>query len=120
MTQNGEKIKLENLIQDVKYVKNTAHEGVFMRNFFSREDNDRINNSEVCIMPGFQIAPHIHEDSTEFFYVVSGMGEFLDSSEWKPIKKGDAFKAPQGMTHGIKNAGSELLVILATFSPPIR
>jgi quercetin dioxygenase-like cupin family protein len=48
------------------------------------------------------------------------MGEFLDASEWKQIKKGDAFKAPQGMTHGIKNTGNELLVILATFSPPIR
>jgi mannose-6-phosphate isomerase-like protein (cupin superfamily) len=111
---------LKNLIQDAKYVKNTAHEGVFMRNFFSGKDNDRINNSEVCIMPGFQIAPHIHEASTEFFYVVSGVGDFLDSSEWKPVKKGDAFKAPQGMTHGLRNTGDELLVVLATFSPPIR
>ena len=111
---------MDNLIQDAKYVKNTAHEGVFMRNVFCGEDNDRLNNSEVCIMPGFQITPHIHEASTEFFYVVSGVGEFLDSSEWRPIKKGDAFKAPQGMTHGIKNTGNELLAILATFSPPIR
>ena len=111
---------MANLIQDAKYVKNTTYEGVFMRNFFSREDNDRINNSEVCVMPGLQITPHTHEASTEFFYVVSGVGEFLDSSEWKPVKKGDAFKAPQGMTHGVRNTGSELLVILATFSPPIR
>ena len=111
---------MENLIQDAKYVRNSSHEGVFMRNFFSKEDNDLINNSEICIMPGFQIAPHTHEMSTEFFYVVSGVGDFLDSSEWKPIKNGDAFKAPQGITHGIKNTGSELLVILATFTPPIR
>jgi quercetin dioxygenase-like cupin family protein len=111
---------LGNLIQDSKYIKNTTYEGVFMRSFFSKDDNDRLNNSEVCVMPGFQIAPHTHEASTEFFYVVSGVGEFLDSAEWKPIKKGDAFKAPQGMTHGIKNTGNDLLVIFAVFSPPIR
>jgi hypothetical protein len=26
----------------------------------------------------------------------------LDNTEWLPIKKGDAFQAPMGMTHAIK------------------
>ena len=109
-----------NFKTDVELTKHAKHEGVFIRNFFSKDDNDRLNNLEVLIEPGFQIPPHTHEDSTEFFYVVSGHGEFLDDTEWKAIKKGDAFKAPQGMTHGLKNTGSETLLLFSTFSPAIR
>ncbi|MDR1614435.1 MAG: cupin domain-containing protein, partial [Campylobacteraceae bacterium] len=62
----------------------------------------------------------IHENSSEFFYVVSGSGEFLDDTEWKSIKAGDAFKAPQGMMHAIKNTGVKTLVLFSTFSPATR
>ncbi|MCL1879044.1 MAG: cupin domain-containing protein [Actinomycetia bacterium] len=91
-----------------------------MKHFFCKEDNDRLNNVEIHIVPGYQIAPHSHDDSSEFFYVVSGCGEFLDDGEWRPITKGDAFKAPQGVTHAIKNTGTEALVLFSTFSPAIR
>lgn len=109
-----------NFKSDAVFTKHPTQEGVFLKHFFCKEDNDRLNNLEVFIMPGFQIAPHIHGDSSEFFYVVSGQGEFLDDKEWKAIKKGDAFKAPQGMTHSIKNSGSEALILFSTFSPATR
>jgi mannose-6-phosphate isomerase-like protein (cupin superfamily) len=109
-----------NIKVDVELTKHPKYEGVFMKHFFGKDDNDRLNNLEINIDPGFQITPHAHENSSEFFYVVSGHGEFLDDTEWKTIKKGDAFKAPQGMTHSIKNAGSETLVLFSTFSPAIR
>ena len=109
-----------NLKTDATFVKHPTQEGVFMKHFFCSEDNDRLNNLEVNIVPGFQIAPHTHDNSTEFFYVVSGQGEFLDDTEWKAINKGTAFKAPQGMTHAIKNTGNETLVIFSTFSPGTR
>jgi mannose-6-phosphate isomerase-like protein (cupin superfamily) len=51
---------------------------------------------------------------------VSGEGEFLDDTVWTHITKGDAFKAPMGMTHAIKNTGNETLVLFSTFSPPVR
>lgn len=110
----------DNLKMDANFVKHPTQEGVFMKHFFCKEDNDRLNNLEVNIVPGFQIAPHIHADSTEFFYVVSGQGEFLDDNEWQCIKKGDAFKAPQGMTHSLKNTGNEMLILFSTFSPATR
>lgn len=111
---------INNVKSDALFTKHPTQERVFMKRFFGREDNERLNNLEVNIVPGFQIAPHIHEDSSEFFYVVSGQGEFLDDTQWKPIKKGSAFKAPQGMTHAIKNTGNETLVLLSTFSPATR
>jgi mannose-6-phosphate isomerase-like protein (cupin superfamily) len=109
-----------NIFEGAKYVKHPSFEGVFMKHFFSSEDNDRLNNVEVAIMPNFEISPHTHETSTEFFYVVQGEGEFLDKTEWRKIEKGDAFKAPTGMTHGIRNTGKKLLVLFSTFSPSIR
>jgi len=109
-----------NFKTDVELTEHPKYEGVFMKHFFCNEDNDRLNNFELIINTGSQITPHIHENSTEFFYVVSGQGEFLDDTEWIAFKKGDAFKAPTGITHSIKNTGSESLVLLATFSPAIR
>ena len=110
-----------NIKQGAEFVKHPTQEGVFMKHFFAKDDTDgRLNNLEVNIIPGFQIAPHTHEDAGEFFYVVSGSGEFLDDIKWKAISKGDAFKAPMGMNHSIKNTGNETLVIFSTFSPPIR
>ena len=109
-----------NLKMDAVFTKNESYEGVYMKHFFNKEDNDRLNNFELLIVPGFEITPHIHEGSTEFFYVVSGHGEFLDETEWRAIKKGDAFKAPMGKTHALKNTGNEPLLFFATFSPAIR
>lgn len=109
-----------NLKSDSVFAKHPTQEGVFIKHFFCKEDNDRLNNLEVYIIPGFQIAPHTHEGSSEFFYVVSGQGEFLDDKEWRSVKKGDAFKAPQGITHSIKNTGGEALLLFSTFSPATR
>ncbi|MDR0880155.1 MAG: cupin domain-containing protein [Clostridioides sp.] len=110
----------ENFILDAKFEENPVHKGVYMKYLFGKEDNDRLSNVEIMIIPGFQISPHTHEDSTEFFYIVGGEGEYLDGDEWKYIKRGDAFKAPKGRTHGIKNTGDGSLVIFSTFSPGIR
>ena len=110
-----------NLKSDSIYVKHPTQEGVFMKHFYDGDGTDgRLNNLEVSIVPGFQIAPHVHDNASELFYVVSGSGEFLDDTEWRPIGKGMAFKAPQGMTHAIRNTGDETLILFSTFSPPIR
>jgi mannose-6-phosphate isomerase-like protein (cupin superfamily) len=110
-----------NVKQDAEFVKHSTQEGVFLKHFFAKSDTEGcLNNLEVSIVPGFQITAHTHEGSNEFFYVVSGTGEFLDDTEWKHIEKGLAFKAPMGMNHAIKNTGKETLVLFSTFCPPTR
>lgn len=111
----------KNIKTDSFFVKHPAFEGVFMKHFFSKDETGgQLNNLEVNIVSGFEIKPHTHENAGEFFYVVDGSGEFLDETEWVSIKKGDAFQAPMGMTHAIKNTGRETLVLFSTFSPPIK
>ncbi|MDR0596002.1 MAG: cupin domain-containing protein [Clostridiales Family XIII bacterium] len=110
-----------NFKSNTEFVKHPTFEGVYMRHFFSKsETGGGFNNVEILVVPGFEISPHTHGDAVEYFYIVDGAGEFLDDTEWTPIKKGDAFKAPIGMTHAIKNTGASPLTILATFSPPIK
>ncbi|MDR1773518.1 MAG: cupin domain-containing protein [Clostridioides sp.] len=110
----------ENFKENAIYIKNPQYEGMYMKHFFDSNDNDRLNNVEITIIPGFGTKPHIHENSTEFFYIVSGEGEFTDDDGTCQVKKGDAFKAPKGVTHSIINTSNEVLVIFSTFSPPIR
>ena len=110
----------DNFKTDATFVRHPAYEGVFLKHFFCSEDNDRLSNLEVNIVPGFMIEPHTHEGSTEFFYVVRGQGEYFDGVEWKDVGQGAAFKAPQGTTHAIRNSGNETLVLFSTFSPAAR
>lgn len=103
-----------------EFIKHPSNEGVFVKHFFGIEDGDALNNMEIHIVPGFQIAPHEHEVSTEYFYVVDGIGEFGDGSEWLTVGKGDTFKASQGMVHSIRNTGHQTLVLFSTFCPATR
>ncbi|NLL06330.1 MAG: cupin domain-containing protein [Clostridiaceae bacterium] len=110
----------ENIKRLSDYVNHPKEEGVLMKHFFCSTDNDRLNNLEVKIEAGKQILAHVHDNSSEFYYVVEGEGEFLIDGEWRPIKKGDALKAPMGMEHGVKNTSSQPLYLFSTFSPPTR
>jgi mannose-6-phosphate isomerase-like protein (cupin superfamily) len=111
----------KNVKSDAVFVKHPNQEGVFMKHFFLKDEtNERLNNLEFNIVPDFQIATHTHDNASEFFYVVDGEGEFFDNTEWTPIKKGDAFQAPMGTPHAVKNTGRVTLVLFSTFSPPIK
>ena len=110
-----------NVKEGATFTKHPTQEGVFLKHLFTGSDTGGcLNNLEVNIVPGFQIAPHAHDDSSEFFYVVGGHGEFLDGTEWKAIKEGDAFMAPMKMNHSIKNTGNKTLVLFSTFCPANR
>lgn len=103
------------------YKKHPTEKGVSIKYFFSKEDtNGALNNLEVRIEPGCQISPHKHDNSSEFYYVVSGCGMFLINGEWEYIHAGEAMVAPMNVEHGIKNNSNELLILFSTFSPAIR
>ncbi|MGE5372977.1 MAG: cupin domain-containing protein [Solirubrobacterales bacterium] len=110
----------QNIKNNIEAVNHPKEQGVRMKHFFHSEDNDRLNNLEVTIASGCSISPHIHDNASEFYYVVSGVGEFLIDGEWRPVKSGDAMKAPIGSEHGLKNAGDQELIVFSTFSPPTR
>ena len=49
--------------------------------------------------------------------VVAGEGHFLLDGQDLPMRAGDLLVAPEGVPHGVRNTGSERLLVLAILAP---
>ncbi len=70
-----------------------------------------------CFEPGQQHALHAHGDMDKVYQVLAGEGEFLLEDRAIPMRAGVMLVAPQGVSHGIRNSGTERLVVLAILAP---
>lgn len=70
-----------------------------------------------CFEPGQAHALHAHAGMDKLYVVVSGSGEFLLDGRTLPMAAGQILVAPEGVPHGIRNAGTERLVVLAVLAP---
>lgn len=70
-----------------------------------------------CFEPGQEHALHAHEKMDKVYYGLSGRGEFLLEGRSEPLEAGAMLVAPEGVPHGIRNTGSERLVVLAVLAP---
>ncbi len=69
--------------------------------------------------PGAEIDEHLHEDSTEAMFCVSGKGIVrLDGVDHEFVPESMICALP-GHTHKITNTGTERLRVLCVFSPPV-
>jgi mannose-6-phosphate isomerase-like protein (cupin superfamily) len=67
--------------------------------------------------PGQEHALHAHAGMDKVYQVLSGSGVFLLEGEELPCETGILLVAPEGVPHGIRNTGSERLVVLAILTP---
>jgi len=67
--------------------------------------------------PGQQHELHAHEDMDKVYHVLSGSGRFLLEDREIPMEAGTMLIAPEGVAHGIRNDGSERLIVLAVLAP---
>ncbi len=67
--------------------------------------------------PGQQHELHAHEDMDKVYHVLSGRGCFLLEDREIPMEAGTMLIAPEGVAHGIRNDGSERLIVLAVLAP---
>jgi quercetin dioxygenase-like cupin family protein len=70
-----------------------------------------------CFEPGQEHALHAHRGMDKVYQVLSGAGEFLLEGRALPMQPGAMLVAPEGVPHGIRNSGSERLVVLAILAP---
>lgn len=70
-----------------------------------------------CFEPGQEHALHAHAGLDKVYQVLSGTGEFLLEGRTLPMMAGAMLVAPEGVPHGIRNTGSERLVVLAILAP---
>lgn len=67
----------------------------------------------LTLPPGASIGVHSHEVNEDAYIVISGEGVFIGSDGKEvPVKAGDTTIARKGEAHGMKNTGTEPLVLL--------
>ena len=108
-----------NTIKKGEFTRYTLDEGVFLRHYFGKGDNVPINTYEIFIVPGYVLSPHTHDNTTEYFHVISGEGELWFDGKWVPIKKGEGAYAPPNIEHGARCIGPDPLIMFAVFNPAI-
>jgi len=67
--------------------------------------------------PGQAHALHTHEGVDKVYQVLRGSGCFLLEGRELAMEAGSLLVAPAGVPHGIRNTGSERLLVLAILAP---
>src|SRR4030095_8980595 len=64
-----------------------------------------------------QHPPHSHPGMDKVYHVLAGSGVFLLQDREVPMQTGDLLVAPEGIPHGIRNTGSQRLLVIAILAP---
>ena len=67
--------------------------------------------------PGQEHALHAHPGMDKVYQVVEGEGLFLVDGDEHPMRSGMLLVAPEGVPHGIRNTGTERLLVLVILAP---
>ena len=67
--------------------------------------------------PGQEHAVHTHEGMDKVYQVIEGQGVFLLEGDEVPMHAGVLLVAPEGTPHGIRNTGTERLLVLTILAP---
>ena len=71
--------------------------------------------------PGQAHALHAHAGMDKLYSVVEGSGVFVLDGRELPMQAGDLLVAPEGVPHGVRNAGPGRLLVLAILAPaPVK
>lgn len=96
------------------------HDGFTLRDVVTAALNPALSVHRGQIAPGGEIFPHTHDGQTETFYILSGEAVCTMGAEKTVVGAGSCCVAPSGVTHGLKNNGSEPVELLALFTPPLK
>jgi mannose-6-phosphate isomerase-like protein (cupin superfamily) len=67
--------------------------------------------------PGQVHTLHSHAGMDKMYLVLEGRGFFLLHDGELPMQAGDLLVAPEGVAHGVRNTGTERLLVLAVLAP---
>ena len=67
--------------------------------------------------PGQEHKLHAHAGMDKVYHVLAGRGIFLLEGREEPMEAGMMLIAPENVPHGIRNTGTERLLVLAILAP---
>ena len=80
-------------------------------------ESDRLLVGLNSFEPGQEHRLHAHAGMDKVYYVLTGRGIFLLEGREEPMETGMMLVAPEGVLHGIRNTGSERLLVMAILAP---
>lgn len=102
--------------QDWQPHPNKANVGVLVKPLLPAGTDPHLRTLLVKVEPGGEIVPHTHT-VLEFFTVLQGEALALANGSWTTLRAGMSVYTPPGDEHGLKNAASEPVLLLACFAP---
>jgi len=102
-----------------KFMDHPKFSGVQIAALVTGRDTDTVSVSQLIIDQGIAIPVHTHVPQVDSILIVSGRGEGFVNGEWREISPGDYLFVPSEVEHGIRNTGSEPLVLFVHHSPPL-
>jgi mannose-6-phosphate isomerase-like protein (cupin superfamily) len=82
-----------------------------------RAPSRNVSATVFRLPPGTELAPRSHEPE-EIYFISAGQGLIISYHSQQKVTQGDFVYLPARCEHGIRNTGSETLVVLITTSPP--
>jgi mannose-6-phosphate isomerase-like protein (cupin superfamily) len=79
--------------------------------------SDRLLVGLNAFEPGQEHKLHAHSGMDKVYHVLAGRGVFLLEGREEPMDAGMMLIAPEGVPHGVRNTGSERLLVLAILAP---
>lgn len=79
--------------------------------------SDRLLVGLNAFEPGQEHRLHAHAGMDKVYHVLAGRGTFLLEGREEPMAAGTMLIAPEGVLHGIRNTGTERLLVLAILAP---
>jgi len=92
--------------------------GATITRLLSREQLPMVGFDHVRIPHGTALAPHIHETSASFIYILAGGAVVTLNGTQYPARVGDTIYIPPGVSHGFATPETEV-ELLSVQSPPI-
>lgn len=82
--------------------------------FFKNAVNSKLQFTKRLLHPGSAIGYHLQKEE-EIYYIVSGTGEMRMNGKSFLVKTGDAILTLPGSSHGLKQTGTEDLVVIINY-----
>lgn len=73
-------------------------------------------SARIELDPGATIGCHKHAEDEEVYFIMSGKGLYTEDGESLSVSAGDVLLCRRGGSHGLKNTGTEPLVIGAAIA----
>ena len=94
-------------------------EGVYLKDLITKVFSELHSVHYIMIDVGKEITNHTHK-ALEIIIITNGSGKAICDNDVYEIKPGSLMWTPPGVSHAIKQIGTEPLSLIAIFSPPLR